>query len=118
MGSFETARCSRFWVEFNRFKVFTEFPPICLEPAVRNERVAEEPQSNHGKVLVSEPPFGTSDLSLDASMPDAFGEFFPASGSDGCESTGATTLGSVIIANAKPPVKHIPTAPTPRPPHS
>jgi hypothetical protein len=56
--------------------------------------------------------------SLDESMPDAFGEFFPASGSDGCESTGATTLGSVIIANAKPPVKHIPTAPTPRPPHS
>ena len=32
--------------------------------------------------------------------------------------TGATTLGSVIIARAKPPVKHMPSAPTPLPPHS
>jgi hypothetical protein len=39
-------------------------------------------------------------------------------GSDGCDSTGATTDGSVIIARAKPPVKHMPTAPTPLPPHS
>jgi len=41
-----------------------------------------------------------------------------AIGSDGCDSTGATTDGSVIIASAKLPVKHMPTAPTPRPPHS
>ena len=41
-----------------------------------------------------------------------------AIGSDGCDSTGATTEGSVIIARAKLPVKHMPTAPTPRPPHS
>jgi hypothetical protein len=40
------------------------------------------------------------------------------SGKDGCDSTGATTDGSVIIARAKPPVKHMPTAPTPLPPHS
>src|SRR6185437_14880830 len=40
------------------------------------------------------------------------------SGSDGCERTGATTAGSVIIASAKLPVKHMPTAPTPLPPHS
>ena len=32
--------------------------------------------------------------------------------------TGATTEGSVIMASAKPPVKHMPTAPTPLPPHS
>jgi hypothetical protein len=36
----------------------------------------------------------------------------------GLDSTGATTDGSVIIARAKPPVKHMPTAPTPLPPHS
>ena len=40
-----------------------------------------------------------------------------ATGSDGWLSTGATSLSSTIIASAKPPVKHIPTAPTPGPPH-
>jgi len=40
-----------------------------------------------------------------------------APGMEGCERTGATTAGSVIIASANPPVKHIPTAPTPGPPH-
>ena len=39
-------------------------------------------------------------------------------GSDGCESTGARTAGSSIIDSAKLPVKHMPIAPTPRPPHS
>ena len=39
-------------------------------------------------------------------------------GMEGCDSTGATTEGSVIIARAKPPVKHMPTAPTPLPPQS
>jgi len=52
-----------------------------------------------------------------ASMPAA--RFDPnGMGSDGWERTGATTQGSVIIASAKPPVKHMPTAPTPFPPHS
>ena len=37
-------------------------------------------------------------------------------GSDGWLSTGARTTSSTIIANAKPPVKHMPTAPTPGPP--
>ena len=44
--------------------------------------------------------------------------FFPASGREGCDSTGATTAGSVIMASAKLPVKHMPTAPTPFPPQS
>ena len=45
--------------------------------------------------------------------------FEPAmSGRDGWATTGATTAGSVIMASAKPPVKHMPTAPTPWPPHS
>ena len=38
-------------------------------------------------------------------------------GSDGWLSTGATTTSSTIMPRAKPPVKHIPTAPTPGPPH-
>ena len=42
--------------------------------------------------------------------------FVTASGSDGCESTGATMRRSTAIARAKPPVKHIPTTPTPGPP--
>ena len=41
-----------------------------------------------------------------------------AIGSEGWESTGASISGSVDIASANPPVKHIPTAPTPGPPHS
>src|SRR3954452_12423245 len=41
-----------------------------------------------------------------------------ANGSDGCDSTGATMRSSTIIASAKLPVKHMPTAPTPGPPHS
>jgi hypothetical protein len=41
-----------------------------------------------------------------------------ATGREGCDRTGATTAGSVIIASAKPPVKHMPTAPTPLPPQS
>ncbi len=39
-----------------------------------------------------------------------------ANGSDGWESTGTSRLGCVAIAKANPPVKHIPTAPTPGPP--
>ena len=38
-------------------------------------------------------------------------------GSDGWLSTGASTMSSTIMANAKPPVKHMPTTPTPGPPH-
>ena len=41
-----------------------------------------------------------------------------SSGSDGCESTGASIAGSSIIDSAKLPVKHMPIAPTPGPPHS
>ena len=37
-------------------------------------------------------------------------------GSEGWLSTGATTTGSTIMPRAKPPVRHIPTAPTPGPP--
>ena len=45
--------------------------------------------------------------------------FLPTgNGSDGWASTGATTEVSTIIASAKPPVKHIPSAPTPGPPSS
>ena len=39
-------------------------------------------------------------------------------GSDGWLSTGASMVSSTIIPSAKPPVKHMPTAPTPGPPHS
>ena len=39
-------------------------------------------------------------------------------GSDGWLSTGASIRSSTIIASAKPPVKHMPTAPMPGPPHS
>ena len=43
--------------------------------------------------------------------------FLPiASGIDGCDSTGASRRSSVAMARAKPPVKHIPIAPTPGPP--
>src|SRR5665811_806899 len=38
-------------------------------------------------------------------------------GNDGWDSTGATTTGSTAMARAKPPEKHIPTTPTPGPPH-
>ena len=37
-------------------------------------------------------------------------------GSDGWLRTGATTTSSTIMARANPPVKHMPTAPTPGPP--
>ncbi len=40
------------------------------------------------------------------------------SGVDGCDSTGATMMSSTIMPSANPPVKHIPTAPTPGPPTS
>ena len=39
-------------------------------------------------------------------------------GTDGWLSTGAATWPSTIIARAKPPVKHMPRAPTPGPPSS
>ena len=41
-----------------------------------------------------------------------------ANGIEGWLSTGATISSSTIIASAKPPLKHMPTAPTPGPPHS
>ena len=41
-----------------------------------------------------------------------------AKGSDGCDSTGAIITSSSIIPSAKPPLKHMPTAPTPGPPTS
>ena len=37
-------------------------------------------------------------------------------GSDGWLRTGARTTSSTIMASAKPPVKHMPTTPTPGPP--
>jgi len=37
-------------------------------------------------------------------------------GCDGWLSTGANMMSSTIMARAKPPVKHMPTAPTPGPP--
>ena len=37
-------------------------------------------------------------------------------GIEGCDSTGASRAGSVAMASANPPVKHIPMAPTPGPP--
>ena len=40
-----------------------------------------------------------------------------SSGSVGSASTGASIAGSSIIVSAKLPVKHIPIAPTPGPPH-
>lgn len=40
------------------------------------------------------------------------------SGIDGCDSTAARSRSSAAIANANPPVKHMPTAPTPGPPHA
>ena len=39
-----------------------------------------------------------------------------ANGSDGWLSTGASTASSTIIPSANPPVKHMPTTPTPGPP--
>ena len=39
-------------------------------------------------------------------------------GRAGWLSTGASTRSSTAMARANPPVKHMPTAPTPRPPHS
>lgn len=39
-------------------------------------------------------------------------------GSDGCDSTGASIDFSSIMDSAKFPVKHMPIAPTPGPPHS
>ena len=39
-------------------------------------------------------------------------------GNDGWLRTGASMRSSTIIPRAKPPVKHIPTAPTPGPPHA
>ena len=41
-----------------------------------------------------------------------------AKGMDGWLSTGATMMSSTIIPSAKPPLKHMPTAPTPGPPTS
>jgi len=41
-----------------------------------------------------------------------------ANGALGWHSTGAATESSTIIASANPPVKHIPSAPTPGPPSS
>ena len=40
-----------------------------------------------------------------------------AIGIEGWDKTGASRLGCVAMASAKPPVKHIPMAPTPGPPH-
>ena len=39
-------------------------------------------------------------------------------GNVGCDNTGASIEGSSIIDSAKLPVKHMPMAPTPGPPHS
>ena len=42
--------------------------------------------------------------------------FDSGKGSEGWLSTGANMTSSTIMARAKPPVKHMPTAPTPGPP--
>jgi hypothetical protein len=50
--------------------------------------------------------------------PPAGGATGSSRGSAGCDSTGASTDFSSIIDSAKLPVKHMPMAPTPGPPHS
>ena len=95
-------------------------PPQGREPLWRHVGVALEAQAQHGQVLVLQPLARAVDLGRrDADRRAARLPPGPiGSGSEGCDSTGATTAGSVIIARAKLPVKHMPTAPTPRPPHS
>ena len=52
-------------------------------------------------------------------MPRSDLRFLPIpKGSDGWDSTGASTVSSTIMARANPPVKHMPTTPTPGPPHT
>ena len=96
-----------------------EFAMEGLEAGVRHERVAEEPEADHRKPPPRKAPAGAGDLVRRNAhgRRRRFAER-AAIGREGWESTGATTAGSVIIARAKLPVKHMPTAPTPLPPHS
>ena len=63
------------------------------------------------------PPWPCTAASSAAEHPRSAARRVPIEkGSEGWESTGATTGASAIIARANPPVKHMPTTPTPGPP--
>ena len=53
---------------------------------------------------------------MSASCTDSLAAFVKPMGSDGWDSTGAMTSPPAIMPRANPPVKHMPTAPTPGPP--
>lgn len=75
---------------------------VAGEPQPHDRAARRDPLLDHGQVGRGE---------VDVGLPRRP----EGKGTDGCESTGASTDGSTIAASANPPVKHIPTTPTPRP---
>ena len=87
-----------------------------VEPLGRRHLVPGEPQPEHADPAAATRSSTRSSVGVaDAERP-CVGPA-PGRGRDGWLSTGATTTSSTIMARANPPVRHMPTAPTPGPPH-
>ena len=100
-----------------------------LDPDERGSDLAVEPvETRAGRriagVTEAEHPTagfraGPDDCEVGGGEAEVVGPALPmGNGRDGWATTGATTASSTIIAKAKPPVKHMPRAPTPGPPSS
>ena len=89
-------------------------PTKPLESLTGHEAVAREAKAEH--LHAGGSPLLTRARSS-SEMPSRGRRLVSPSGNDGWLRTGASMRSSTIIPSAKPPVKHMPTAPTPGPPH-
>ena len=86
-------------------------------PGGRSPMVLVVPQTQH--LDIRRPPAAlTTSRSAGERLRSAARALPTGNGAEGWHSTGAATESSTIIASAKPPVKHMPSAPTPGPPSS
>jgi len=112
----DASRVTRRRVDLDALEGCPERRPQGLESLARATPVVGEPEPEHAQAVIRSCRDCAEILSIQAqggtaTPPDRRGHGRLAM-------TDATTDGSSAVASAKPPVKHIPTTPTPGPPHS
>ena len=112
----DVVRVARRRVDLDRDEVVAELVPVARPARVGHGAVLREAQrrARTGRRSRRDPSRGRDRRRRARARASA--PCRAANGSDGWLSTGASISSSTAIASAKPPVKHMPTAPTPGPP--
>ncbi len=107
-----------FFVDLDRFERSAEFLAQPCESLAGTHGVLDESQRQNARAVMLDFLVGRLQFLRRRRATRARRDLVMAKGSDGCDKTGARTGALSIMARAKLPVKHMPIAPTPRPPHS